>query len=391
LTIFRIIIDGDLPIKGGVLIKLNNNVRSFASKNISISKNSTYSILVILLVLASSSYEGHSINSKAVSPNADTIFYRINTTIEAMEKQFWKQNITFLREKRRKLERYKCYIVIDETYDSYTGKLLKKEKYHKKNLTKKDKGLLEYIHKYKPSRGDTGSYKYLVIAVVYGNTRRVLRVKALKRKEEYRSFIVDTLITLKTEVNYECALFDRGFYDGKLVSELEQNKIPFIIRARISNTIKKIFGFSLNWKHYENFEIGKTKTKSSLVLGADISQGKRTKWAFITNMKFENWHSVREIYRKRWNIENIFKATDGIQLRAQTSNSTTRMFCVCLSFLLYNAWQTKSKRNITLTNFIMKFVEIILEKILQTTKRIEFYRNKLKINILCWNKIISSR
>ena len=82
--------------------------------------------MVILLVLASSSYEGHSINSKAVSPNADTIFYRINTTIEAMEKQFWKQNITFLREKRRKLERYKCYIVIDETYDSYKGKLLKK-------------------------------------------------------------------------------------------------------------------------------------------------------------------------------------------------------------------------------------------------------------------------
>ena len=40
-------------------------------------------------------------------------------------------------------------------------------------------------------------------------------------------------------------------------------------------------------------------------------------------MEFKNWYEVKELYRKRWNIENIFKAKDGIQLKAQTNSPTT--------------------------------------------------------------------
>jgi len=97
-------------------------------------------------------------------------------------------------------------------------------------------------------------------------------------------------------------------------------------------------------------------------------------------------YTVRDIYRKRWNIENVFKATDGIQLRAQTSNPTTRLFCVCLSFLFYNAWQSKNKRG-TLLNFVMNALESIFDFIAKT---VEFYRDKLKINIPFWDRIVSS-
>jgi len=365
----------------------------FTNKNLSNSKNVTYNLLVIVLVLTAASYGVGSINSKAISPNADTIFYRINTTIKTMEDMFWKQNLMFLRNKCRKLEKTRCYIIIDETYDSYTGKLLRKEKKHKKDLTDEEKKILKYLHKYKVKRGDTGSYKYLVFAIVYGNKRRVLRVKALKRKEKYKVFIIKTLIDLKKEIDYECALFDRGFYDGEFIKDLEEKNIPFIIRARISDTMKKIFGFYTEWKSYEEFKVGTTKINSELILGVDHTQGKRTKWAFITNLKVKNLYEIREIYRKRWNIENIFKATDGIQLRAQTSNPTTRMFCVCLSFLFYNAWQNKQKRKeITLINFVIKIIELLLKTILNTKeKTIAFYRDKLKINIPFWDKIISSQ
>ena len=191
---------------------------------------------------------------------------------------------------------------------------------------------------------------------------------------------------LKAEVSYECALFDRGFYDGLLIEKLRMNNIPFILRARISDRMKKIFGFYREWRCYRDFEIGEHKVKGNLVLGADFTDGKRTKWAFITNMEFENWYMVRAAYRKRWNIENVFKATDGIQLRVQTNNPTTRLFCVCLSFLFYNAWQSKNKRG-TLLDFVMNALESIFDFIARTT---EFYRDKLKLNIPFWDRIASS-
>lgn len=341
---------------------------------------------MILMVLLAASYGSHSINSKAISPDADTVFYRINTSIRILESQFWNQGLQFLREKKRKLGKIKCYIIVDETYESYTGKLLKKEKKAKEKLTDEEKEILRYIHKYKPEKGDTGSYKYLVFAIVYGNKRRVLRVKAVKRKENCDDFIIKTLQTLRKEVSYECVLFDRGFYGGLFIEELKNNKIPFIVRARISDYMKRIFGFYREWKCYRDFEIGEYKIKGNLVLGVDITDGKRTKWAFITNIEFENWHEVRELYRKRWNIENVFKATDGIQLRAQTSNPTTRLFCVCLSFLFYNAWQSKNKRG-TLLNFVMNALESIFELIVAT---VQFYRDKLKLNLPFWDRIVSS-
>jgi len=359
---------------------------SFADKNISEKNNTTYAVTMILLVLVAASYGCHSVNSKSISPDADTVFYRINTSIRALENQFWKQGLQFLREKKRKLTKVNSYIIIDETYESYTGKLRKKEKNAKEKLTNEEKQILRYIHKYKPEKGDTGSYKYLVFAIVYGNKRRVLRVKAIKRKENCDDFIIKTLLQLKAEVSYECVLFDRGFYDGLFIEKLERNNIAFIVRARISDRMKKIFGFYREWRCYRDFEIGEHKVKGNLVLGADFTDGKRTKWAFITNMEFENWYMVRAAYRKRWNIENVFKATDGIQLRVQTNNPTTRLFCVCLSFLFYNAWQSKNKRG-TLLDFVMNALESIFDFIARTT---EFYRDKLKLNIPFWDRIASS-
>ena len=112
------------------------------------------------MVLVAASYGCHSVNSKAISPDADTVFYRINTSIKDLENQFWKQGLQFLREKKRKLKGVKCFIIVDETYDSYTGKLLKKEKKAKEKLTEGEKEILRYIHSYKPENGDTGSFKY---------------------------------------------------------------------------------------------------------------------------------------------------------------------------------------------------------------------------------------
>lgn len=356
-------------------VSIDKNVYEFAHKNISEKKNSIFSIAMILLVLVSATTNNHSVHSEAKAPNDDSVFYRIQTTIRQMEEQLWRQSLSFLRRKKEKLKRTKCYIAIDETYDSYTGKLHKKES---KKLTKEEKIIKKYIHKYKPKNGDTGSFKYLVFALVYGNKRRVLCVKALKRKEKYKQFIVEKLKEISKELSFECALFDRGFYDAKLIDDLQKNNIPFIIRAKISKKMKKIFGIYRTWKSYEHLVSGWANT--TLILGKDI---KNRSWGFVTNMQFNNLEDVRFVYKKRWNIENIFKATDGIQLRVATANHTTRMFAVCLSFLVYNAWQNKNKRP-TLLEFMKEIFSALLKIVMQIPRWMELFR----VNQPLWNLFV---
>src|SRR3989338_820712 len=308
-------------------ITIDKNVQEFAHKNLSERKNATFSIAMILLVLISAATNNHSVHSEAKSPNDDSVFYRIETSIRQVEKQFWQQSLAFLRRKREKLRKTKCYITIDETYDSYTGKHHKKDP---KKLTKEEK-----------------------------------------------DFIVETLKEISKELSFECALFDRGFYDAKLIDDLQKEKIPFIIRARLCDEMKRVFGIYRTWKSYEYLVSGWANT--TLIIGKD---NKNKNWGFVTNLQFKNLEDIRFVYKKRWNIENIFKATDGIQLRVATVNHITRMFAVCLSFLIYNAWQNKNKRST-----LLEFMRIIFSTLLKIIKRVPRAMEFFKINQPLWDFI----
>jgi hypothetical protein len=372
---------------------IDKYVNEFTNKNFSNNRNVVYTIKVLILVLMVVCSTGHTINSKAISPNGDTIFYRIKTNIHSMEKLFWAQSLDFIRSKKRKLSKTKVYVIIDETYESYTGRLFIKAKKARKNkiqLTDEDKFSLKYLHKYKPKKGDTGSYKYLVIALVYGNKRRVIAIKALKRKEKYKTFIINKLIELKKEIKYEFALFDRGFYDGNFIFDLEKNNIPFILRAKLSKSIKKLYDFPSSWKAYTNNKVGDVFINSYLVLGKSFFDHKLQKMGFITNVKFDNWFDVKKIYKKRWDIENIFKATDGIQIKAQTNNPNTKMFFACFSFLIYNCWQNKNKRkNLKFFSFIVKIIKLLFDKSNYIFEFMDLiYRDRFKIDIAFFDMVI---
>ncbi len=351
---------------------INKEVSIFAHKNISVAPNTQFSILVILLVFLSAAQGKESLHSQASTPDSDTVLYRIDTTIRKLHHQFWQQNLAFLRQNKKKLRTTKCYVVIDETYDSYTGNIHKKPL---EELTPEQRKNRRYIHKYKPKNGDTGSYKYLVFALVYQNTRRVIRIKALRRGESYWSFVAETLQEIHREIKFDCALMDRGFYVSTLVNLLEKKKIPYLIRARLYDSTRSYYGIYSEWKSYDYRIDNWAKTK--LVLGRDHRD---REWGFLTNMQIQKLPLLLKIYKKRWNIENIFKATDGIQLRVATSNHITRLFAVCLSFLVYNAWQEKKKYS-SLLGFLKKIVGMIL-RIIRTVCP---HRDRLKLNVPLWN------
>jgi hypothetical protein len=350
---------------------IDQEMSIFAHKNLSTASNEQFSIAMILLVLVTASDATHSIHATASAPDADTVFYRIDTSIRKLQDQFWKQSLVFLRKRRKKLSKVKCYLTVDETYDSYSGNL------HKKPLAKlkpHEKKVRRYIHKYKPKRGDTGSFKYLAFALQYGKKKRVLRVKALRRSEPYWLFVAQVLKEIYTEVKFEAALLDRGFYVAELIDQLQKDGTPFVIRACLCDYMKKILGIYREWMHYEYAVADKAKT--TLILGRDW---RLFTWGFVTNMEFTQLEQVRFLYKKRWNIENVFKATDGIQIRAATSNHIARMFCVCLSFLIYNAWQRRNKRP-TLFDHVKSIVGLLLNIIFWVCP----YRDRFALNNPFW-------
>lgn len=327
---------------------------------------------MILLVLSSAAQGRESIHSLASSPDADTVLYRIDTTIRQLHQQFWKQSLDFVRRKKKRLRCTKCYLIIDETYDSYTGNIHQKPE---EKLSEKQRKIRPYIHGYKPKNGDTGSFKYLVFALVYGNTRRVLRVKALRQHESYLDFIVKTLVVLHQEINFDCAIMDRGFYVATLVDLLEKKQIPYLIRAKLYDSTRSIYGIFSEWKSYD-FQV-KGWAKTTLVLGKDIRD---KEWGFLTNLKIKKLRLILPIYKKRWSIENIFKATDGIQLRVATADPIKRLFAVCLSFILYDSWQEQKKRY-----SLLAFLKEIITLVIKQLKKMLLHRDKLKMNHPFWD------
>ena len=139
--------------------------------------------------------------------------------------------------------------------------------------------------------------------------------------------------------------------------------------------MRSFYGITFTWKAWE-YKVAEW-AETTLVLGRDPSG---SPWGFLTNLEPGSWREVRSLYRKRWNIENIFKATDGIQLKVHTGNHVTRMFSVCLSFLLYNVWQNRNKRP-TLLQHVKQCLEWLFEKI----RKVLHYRDRLKLNILFWD------
>ena len=102
---------------------INKELSIFAHKNISVHDNNLFCIMTILLVLITASQQFQSLNSIANTPNSDTVFYRLNPSIKGIQAQIWNLSLNFFRKKKKKLSKCKCYISVDETYDSYSGKL----------------------------------------------------------------------------------------------------------------------------------------------------------------------------------------------------------------------------------------------------------------------------
>lgn len=350
---------------------IEKEVKSFLVKSITQrNHNTTYTYLSIAAILVMAAWAGHSISDVAGTPSTDTVFYWMETTIERLDRVFRHFVEKILSQTPHYWRRHTPYLLVDETYESYTGKLLRK-----KWKTKKEKELAKYIHTYKPKNGDTGSFKFLVFSLV-GPTKKLI-VRAIpimadngmrsndgkRHPEDTTPYIMETIRWVRSDVKFRLVIMDCGFYDKELVRQLNTENIPYLIRAEIRKTVKcMIDGLETKWAAVE-YSIGKTSIskgeKTILVIGKDGNED----WALITNrLPAQAWR-LRHYYRKRWNIENIFQVCDGISLHTNSTEIEKKLFCFIVSCLVYNFWQFSREKieGMTLRRFTKRILEMIEE------------------------------
>lgn len=354
---------------------IENEVKSFLDKSFSKRHhNTTYTSIALAGIILLAAWAGHSVSDVADNPSADTVFYWMDTSLEKLDKVYKNFIEKILKLRHRYFLRHTPYLLIDETHESYTGRLLKK-----KWKTKKEKELCKYIHSYKPKKGNTGTFRFLTFALVGPTKKLIVRSIPIKaddgikhsdgkrHAEDNTPYILDTIRWVKSQIRFRLVIMDRGFYNEKLTQLLEKERIPYLIRARISATIKSmITGMTTKWAAVD-YKVGETYynpgQKTILVIGKD----KTGEWALITNRLPEQAWRLRIYYRKRWNIENIFQVCDGINVHTNSTEIGKKTFCFLISCLIYNLWQfsREKSRGITLRRFskgIIEKIEVILDK-----------------------------
>lgn len=300
---------------------INHELQGFLRETIKErAPNAIFALAVIAAVLCSAAWSTHSITDAVgrQAPSSDTMFYRLGTSRERLEEAFRHFVERVLHERWRGLARELPYLLIDETHEPYYGK--------KRSC---------WIHGYKAEKGSTGSFSFLAFALVGPTRRLIVNVVPLKRKESRIPHIVETITWLRKQgIKFRLVVMDRGYYDARIIRALEALGIRYLVRARLCKKMRYMLESVTSWTAIR-YEISKTSVETTLVLGHD----KHGDWALATNACPAQVWRLRQYYRKRWDIENIFKLCDGIRVPTNSRRIDAKLLCVLVSCVVYNAWQ----------------------------------------------------
>ncbi|MBU1940989.1 MAG: transposase [Candidatus Thermoplasmatota archaeon] len=178
-----------------------------------------------------------------------------------------------------------------------------------------------------------------------------------------REILLCLIEKAKKMVHIKAVLMDREFFAAPIVSSLQAEKIPFVIRAiktkRTNTFLEELKEDKRIWKVYE-YEFNKTshgsrkrqriKVKTHLVIvdnskvegiPAEKYDEDDRYFMFITNILVHSQETAFQLardFRKRWGIETGYKTKKQFRGKTCSLSYAVRLFLILLSFVLYNLW-----------------------------------------------------
>ena len=312
-----------------------------------VGNNIIYSTLVIARLLMEAAILHDSIKEATHKPDSDSVFKRLEqATLDLIRKAFEIHVRNLFNKTGDYFKRGKVVLAFDETYEEYFGKM--------KNA---------WIWGYKPKKGSTGCFKFLVLSIVKNNRRYVLGALPVYIGYNKERTVIEMLKFAEQFIKIKAVLFDKGFYSAKVVKELESKKIGYVILVPKNKKTKKY----LEQKGNTFEHVMKTRdryNKYELKLKIKVARNVyEYDWIILTNLDYRNTTQLVNLYKKRWNIENIFRITDKIRIRTNSTDIVAKTLLFVIALVLYNLWQwfRLEIEGITLRKFT-KFVLELLEK-----------------------------
>lgn len=291
------------------------------------------------------------------NPSADTVRRRIELE-EGWADFFHESMFACLRVLVRCYHRLVWSIQIDETYDGYYGK-------HLKEVLKSPEGqvIIKYLLKYKPKtkKGCTGSFGFLVVMVRSKKILLPVAIIQIRKKMRYEPSLEPLLKRMRQVLPHAPILADRGFGQrAGFFSMLERIGGPYCIRfKKHGKRIKKRVDAGIRqFSHW--YGKGLSKVLLTIRVGKD-KEGKTYIFATTYTEKDKRWTWLRQLYKGRWGIENMFKFCDRIQLPTSSIKPRMRLFCQILAHLLFALWQLQRLITPKVYLAIQRFVHLCVK------------------------------
>lgn len=212
-----------------------------------------------------------------------------------------------------------------------------------------------YIHGWTGEKGIVGKFRFLVVAILFRNQMipfyiSILPVGAFKTEYLGKAIGYANNIGIK----FSCLLFDRGFYSGDIIGTLQMKNANYLIFVPKNKAFKPMLE-SVEKQAVIEYRVKYSKNKSKHKAQTNITLIKNFKehdWVFASNIFLQEARKYVSLYKKRWNIETMFRVHDEAKIKSKSTNPVIRMFYFTISMLLLLAWNLYHKTEITFKKFV---------------------------------------
>jgi len=347
------------PLPNNMKLNIDKIQKEYFKKSFSVGKhNIVYTWAQLMLMLLNCIKCLESIEGGTKSPSAQTIRDRLNFK-GAWFEHFHESAYSIAKWTLKYFCRFRWYISIDETHIPFFGN---RKKLNRK-LVKKRVG--KYVHGYRAKTpGATGSFCFLVISLCCCRIRIPIAVKMVKVGERYKPWLMAELKHLLKIASKAIVLADRGFGKAtwfyQMLDELDCSYVTRMpLRKKESKNKAK-----LGKTHIQQW-MKDVKTKEKVLLDIFIVHDqKKRKYVLASNVNHKAARQLLYYYLNRWDLENIFKDADRVELPTSSPNPIMRLFCVVTSFMILTLWQVKkftSTSACSLRCFVKKCIMALYE------------------------------
>ena len=287
-----------------------------------IGKNAIYSIFDIIQPVIEAAVAASSIERKAKTADADTVFYHLEKlSLEDIEQLLKHRVKRAVKLAKRRFGNRKFAVAIDYTDEMFYG-------------DEENAPVVGTKHK----AGSNYAFKYLTVNIVMPGCRFFLFTYPVFERGDNWIYVEKVLDLLEEfSVKTYVLLLDKEFNDGKTLDLLHDRCYKYVIPADQDSKFER-------WKQavgrFPAIFRGWTVAEVETVLVMLEEEGHV--YGYLTNLQEDfyrdNAFVLSELYSKRWGIETAHRVEDDFRIYTTTRNGMIRYFFFVISVLIYNLW-----------------------------------------------------